>query len=100
MFGFQQFVKRLKTENVDVDSRGRSCKERMVSCVHEDLSSQTNFRCVFVVTISLVNTAQKLRYITEVFGNISSVAVLSWFTRFILVSRSYPVLSWFKAVFG
>ena len=50
----------------------------------ETVPIDTKFRSIYNDSVNLV----------------SSVAVLSWFTRFILVSRSYPVLSWFKAVFG
>ncbi|CAN0029835.1 unnamed protein product, partial [Heterosigma akashiwo] len=33
--GLKAFMKRLRTENVDVDSKGRSCRERMMSVVAE-----------------------------------------------------------------
>ena len=35
-YWFQEFIIRQKTVNIDVDSHGRSCKERMLSVLWEE----------------------------------------------------------------
>ena len=40
----QDFIVRLKTANVDVDSRGHSCKEKMMSVLAEEPCRTTTMR--------------------------------------------------------
>ena len=42
IFNFKEYVSRQRTVSVDVDSRGRSCKERMMSVLAEETLDLTN----------------------------------------------------------